>query len=334
LSLQRQTNFSVSSSRVPIRNIADYSPFGVQLDGRAIQGDFYRYGFQNQEKDDEISGNGNSYSAEFWQYDSRAGRRWNLDPVFKEHESPYACFANNPICFADPNGADTINGNKAIPAIKDLKKWAGQLDKQKSNIEEMIKNRDKIYESIGDIDTKQEYSELMNDINPFKKNPWHKAVDKNIKINEHSITALKVGFVAMELIINAEIYNYNSSVENYNSALAELNFAFKTMDDDDNLYISNEKGTVYMSQNSTNKKAALRLTIDDDIYRFGFISSNQKGLMKTLNSQEKMGYIMPSLDLLGANAGDIIKAHPKVKEIHSKMTKDIQKGLNRELKKL
>jgi len=30
-----------------------------------------------------------------------------MDPVVKHHESPYAAFANNPIWFGDPNGADT-----------------------------------------------------------------------------------------------------------------------------------------------------------------------------------------------------------------------------------
>ena len=67
----------------------------------------YRYGFQGQEKDDEISGNGNSYSAEFWKYDSRVARRWEIDPILKFHESPYAAFANNPVWFNDWNGADT-----------------------------------------------------------------------------------------------------------------------------------------------------------------------------------------------------------------------------------
>ena len=67
----------------------------------------YRYGFGGQEKDDEVAGKGNSYTAEFWQYDSRLGRRWNIDPVVKPWESPYATFANNPMWFVDPNGADT-----------------------------------------------------------------------------------------------------------------------------------------------------------------------------------------------------------------------------------
>ncbi|GGH68071.1 RHS repeat-associated core domain-containing protein [Phaeocystidibacter marisrubri] len=83
-----------------------YYPFGMTI---AIDGsEGYGYGFQGQEKDDEISGSGNSYTAMYWQYDSRLGRRWNTDPVVKYHESPYACFANSPIWIIDPNGADSV----------------------------------------------------------------------------------------------------------------------------------------------------------------------------------------------------------------------------------
>ena len=67
----------------------------------------YRYGFNGQEKSDEIKGDGNSYTAEFWEYDSRLGRRWNLDPKPMVGISEYAAFANNPILFSDPLG-DTI----------------------------------------------------------------------------------------------------------------------------------------------------------------------------------------------------------------------------------
>ena len=95
-------------------SVGNYSPFGVTLHKRDLSltsgsGNVpYRYGFQGQEMDDEISGKGNSYSADFWQYSPRIGRRWNIDPVIKVHESSYAVFANNPIWFADPNGADTF----------------------------------------------------------------------------------------------------------------------------------------------------------------------------------------------------------------------------------
>jgi RHS repeat-associated protein len=71
----------------------------------------YRYGFQGQEKDDEISGEGNSYTAEFWQYDSRIARRWNPDPITKPFESPYAAFKNNPNYYIDPYG---LNGEVTI----------------------------------------------------------------------------------------------------------------------------------------------------------------------------------------------------------------------------
>jgi hypothetical protein len=87
-----------------------YTPFGSISQSRVFyRGDSseFRYGFGSQERDDEIYGKGNSYTAEFWQYDSRLGRRWNIDPVVKPYESPYASFANNPIWFADPSGADT-----------------------------------------------------------------------------------------------------------------------------------------------------------------------------------------------------------------------------------
>jgi len=72
-----------------------------------VDGVSYRYGFQSYEADNEVKGNGNSYTTEFRQYDPRLGRWLSLDPIVKEHESPYAAFANNPVWFVDPNGADT-----------------------------------------------------------------------------------------------------------------------------------------------------------------------------------------------------------------------------------
>ncbi len=90
-----------------VLSYSDYYPFGMQMPGRNGNSGVYRYGFQGQEEDDEVSGSGNSYTAEYWQYDSRLGRRWNIDPVVKYHESPYASFANNPIWLIDPTGADT-----------------------------------------------------------------------------------------------------------------------------------------------------------------------------------------------------------------------------------
>ena len=67
-------------------------------------GSGYRYGFEGQEKSNEIKSEGTSYTAEFWEYNPRLGRRWNIDPKRNASISPYACFNNNPIWFKDALG--------------------------------------------------------------------------------------------------------------------------------------------------------------------------------------------------------------------------------------
>ncbi|WP_353780188.1 RHS repeat-associated core domain-containing protein [Winogradskyella sp. 3972H.M.0a.05] len=68
--------------------------------------DGYGYGFQGQEKDYEIKGEGNSYTTHFRFHDSRIGRWLSLDPVFKADQSPYISMSNNPITRIDPRGDD------------------------------------------------------------------------------------------------------------------------------------------------------------------------------------------------------------------------------------
>jgi hypothetical protein len=75
-----------------------------EMQFKSDTGGGYRYGFNTQEKDDEIAGEGNSYTAEFWQYDGRLGRRFNLDPVDQVWMSNYSVLENNPLYFIDPNG--------------------------------------------------------------------------------------------------------------------------------------------------------------------------------------------------------------------------------------
>jgi len=81
--------------------------------GREFEADTvgtYRYGFNGMEKDDEIKGEGNSYTTEFRQYDPRIGRWLSLDPKMKKYpsESPYVAFHNNPIYWTDPEGDSSL----------------------------------------------------------------------------------------------------------------------------------------------------------------------------------------------------------------------------------
>ena len=82
--------------------------FRVQHNGQySLSSKGYRYGYNGQEKDNEVYGQDNSYTAEFWQYDPRSGRRWNIDPAsdLKPWMSPYHAFSDNPILNIDLNGA-------------------------------------------------------------------------------------------------------------------------------------------------------------------------------------------------------------------------------------
>jgi hypothetical protein len=88
---------------------ANYYPFGMEMPGGSWSSSKYRYGFNGQEKSLEI-GNGH-YTAEFWEYDGRTGRRWNQDPKPTPYTSNYATFGNNPILFNDEYG-DTLRFSK------------------------------------------------------------------------------------------------------------------------------------------------------------------------------------------------------------------------------
>lgn len=89
-----------------IISFSDYEPFGMQLPGRYANTPKYRYGFNGMEADNEVKGQGNSYTTEFRQYDPRVGRWLSLDPMMQQfpHQSPYVAFDNNPIYFNDPKG--------------------------------------------------------------------------------------------------------------------------------------------------------------------------------------------------------------------------------------
>ncbi len=77
----------------------------MQMPGRTYTASFgYRYSINGQEKTPEIAPN--TYTAMYWEYDSRIGRRWNVDPAGKIWESPYSVFGANPIRNVDPLGND------------------------------------------------------------------------------------------------------------------------------------------------------------------------------------------------------------------------------------
>jgi hypothetical protein len=70
----------------------------------------YRFGFGGHEKDNEVSGEGNHLAFGDYGFDTRLGRRWNVEPNIAKYpsNSSYLVFGNNPILNADPDGKDWI----------------------------------------------------------------------------------------------------------------------------------------------------------------------------------------------------------------------------------
>jgi|GEM_PF-5914578 len=84
----------------------DYYPFGMLMPGRHTNTGDYRYGYNGIELDNEVKGEGNTYTTEFRQYDPRVARWLSLDPLSYKypHQSPYVAMDNNPINVIDPSG--------------------------------------------------------------------------------------------------------------------------------------------------------------------------------------------------------------------------------------
>ncbi len=86
----------------------------MTIANRSISNNYYRYGFQGQEKDNEIYGEGNAYTTTFRLYDSRLGIWKSPDPLqnYFAPFSPYNHVLNNPILWIDPEGLEPRKPSK------------------------------------------------------------------------------------------------------------------------------------------------------------------------------------------------------------------------------
>ena len=79
----------------------------------------YRFGFQGQEKDDEIKGSGNSVFYKQRIYDPRIGKFLSVDPLTKEYAwyTPYQFAGNKPIAFVDRDGEEEARPDEIVHAL-------------------------------------------------------------------------------------------------------------------------------------------------------------------------------------------------------------------------
>ena len=89
---------------------SDYYPFGMLVPNRHVDSDKYRYGFQGQEMDNEIKGEGNSLNYTFRMHDSRVGRFFAVDPLEKKYPyySPYTFSGNRVMDMIELEGLEPV----------------------------------------------------------------------------------------------------------------------------------------------------------------------------------------------------------------------------------
>ena len=108
LALDTNSNDTIDAQLAIILTAKDYYPFGMIMPGRNMDTTSYRFAFHGGEADDEIKGQGNSYSFNARFYDPRLGRWLSTDPREPDFASTstYSAMANNPVMFTDMMGSE------------------------------------------------------------------------------------------------------------------------------------------------------------------------------------------------------------------------------------
>lgn len=145
--------------KVKVKTLCKWVPVMVQenilVDICDHEKDRYRFGFNGQEKVNEWAGIGNHNTAEFWEYDTRTGRRGNLDPVRKYWESGYSVLSGSPIWKVDPGGNTDFYTQKGKLIGRDGKWGNGEIVVVTDN--KIIKKIEDEKATVYDIDPKYQF---------------------------------------------------------------------------------------------------------------------------------------------------------------------------------
>jgi RHS repeat-associated protein len=89
-----------------VLSASDYYPFGSPMYGRSFNSSEYRYGFNGQEKENELWGEGNASFFKHRISDNRLGRFFSVDPLAAKYPSlsAYSFVANSPIMNLEVDG--------------------------------------------------------------------------------------------------------------------------------------------------------------------------------------------------------------------------------------
>jgi RHS repeat-associated protein len=201
----------------------------------------YRYGFQGQEKDDEIKGEGNSLNYEFRMHDPRVGRFFAVDPLFKKypHNSPYAFSENDVIRAVELEGlekaiATLLGFNKKGEAVFDVVRDQSVTNKSNGGALQIV-FQDANHQTDSEIIKKMQKADgTLHQIIPGVSNLPLNGIEET---NEYFLKISKSGIAETAAKI---LYTDNNFIDAGNNAyervtsqlVVAVDFKFKLVQDD------------------------------------------------------------------------------------------------------
>lgn len=106
----------------------DYYAYGSLMEGRGFSSEGYRFGFQGQENENDISGNKGGHSNyKFRISDNRLGRFFAVDPLSPDYPwyAPYQFAGNSTIAFSELEGLEPKRAGKDYEIV--FARWQGEF---------------------------------------------------------------------------------------------------------------------------------------------------------------------------------------------------------------
>lgn len=98
------------SFEAEVYSAQDYYAFGMGMENLNYSFEFYSFGFNGYELNNDVKGKGNHYLFGGYGLDPRLGRRWNIDPKYNKYPylSPYNFAGNSSLQITDPDGLELV----------------------------------------------------------------------------------------------------------------------------------------------------------------------------------------------------------------------------------
>lgn len=229
----------------------------------------YRYGFQGQEMDNEIKGEGNSINYTYRMHDPRVGRFFAIDPLESKYPmlSPYQFSGNRPIDSKEIEGLegfqytkyDIVNGQKIpIKQIVEVDVVVLVTTNQKDKVSFRMGTGEKIEKIL---------NENFNPTEVYKDNWLNRTLRKN-KIGEKKReykTTIEGHTVPVEFIFNVREQIYEGGETIRERYFKSNNITFKNKSEFTSSKGELVRGTVTISRISATSESSIASSGSDGI---------------------------------------------------------------------